>query len=167
MSRRSINEILNYSKVSLSWVPGHRDIVGNCIVDEIARAVLAVSDALQGTGVRIATIRLRIVLFFKWSLSLVGSSRIRAEFLDSAGMLTIDIENCLLFRIEWPSVALLLLSRVIVNNVGMRKDPSNDYCRSCKSEEKEINCVSSLFSSKKEKGFWPRDRFNTWPLPPT
>jgi len=35
--RRSLHEMANQFTISLLWVPGHRDIVGNCIADELAR----------------------------------------------------------------------------------------------------------------------------------
>jgi len=35
--RRSLHEMPNQFTISLIWVPGHRDIVGNCIADELAR----------------------------------------------------------------------------------------------------------------------------------
>jgi len=34
--RRSLHEMPNQFTISLIWVPGHRDIVGNCIADELA-----------------------------------------------------------------------------------------------------------------------------------
>ena len=47
-------EISKHSKVTLIWVPGHRDIVGNCIADEPARASteFAVFNILHITGYR-------------------------------------------------------------------------------------------------------------------
>jgi len=35
--RRSLQEMANQFTISLIWVPGHRETVGNCIVDELAR----------------------------------------------------------------------------------------------------------------------------------
>jgi len=35
--RRSLHEMANQFTISLIWVPGHRDIVCNCIADELAR----------------------------------------------------------------------------------------------------------------------------------
>jgi len=35
--RRSLHEMASQFTFSLIWVPGHRDIVFNCIVDELAR----------------------------------------------------------------------------------------------------------------------------------
>jgi len=35
--RRSLHEMANQFTISLIWIPGHRDIVGNCIADELAR----------------------------------------------------------------------------------------------------------------------------------
>jgi len=32
-----IHEMANQFTISLIWVPGHRDIIGNCIADELAR----------------------------------------------------------------------------------------------------------------------------------
>ena len=36
-SRRSLNEMANRYDVSITWVPGHRDIPGNCRTDDFAR----------------------------------------------------------------------------------------------------------------------------------
>jgi len=35
--RKSLHEMANQFTISFIWVPGHRDIVGNCIADELAR----------------------------------------------------------------------------------------------------------------------------------
>lgn len=47
-------EILVHSKVTLIWIPEHRDIVTNCIVDEM----------LHGMGIPIASINLDIIHWF-------------------------------------------------------------------------------------------------------
>ena len=35
--RRSLNEMAKHYKITLLWVPGHQDIEGNCVADELAR----------------------------------------------------------------------------------------------------------------------------------
>ncbi|XP_044248539.1 uncharacterized protein [Drosophila takahashii] len=35
--RKSLNEMATHLRISLIWVPGHRNIEGNCIADELAR----------------------------------------------------------------------------------------------------------------------------------
>ncbi|XP_070068177.1 uncharacterized protein [Drosophila takahashii] len=35
--RQSLNEMATHFRISLFWVPGHRNIEGNCIADELAR----------------------------------------------------------------------------------------------------------------------------------
>jgi len=35
--RKSLNEMATHLRINLIWVPGHRNIEGNCIADELAR----------------------------------------------------------------------------------------------------------------------------------
>ena len=34
--RRSLNEMVKHYKITFIWIPGHQDIEGNCIADELA-----------------------------------------------------------------------------------------------------------------------------------
>ena len=35
--RKSLNEMAIHYRIQLIWIPGHRDIEGNCKADELAR----------------------------------------------------------------------------------------------------------------------------------
>jgi len=56
----------NQFTVSLIWVPGHRDIVGNCIADELARqgTIKPLLTGKENVGMPMATCKLNIKNYF-------------------------------------------------------------------------------------------------------
>jgi len=60
--RKSLHEMANQFTVSLIWVPGHRDIVGNCIADELARqgTIKPLLLGKENVGMPMATCKLNI-----------------------------------------------------------------------------------------------------------
>ena len=58
--RRSLNEMVKHYKITLIWVPGHQDIEGNCIADELASKGTSVEILLgkDTIGMLLATCRL-------------------------------------------------------------------------------------------------------------
>jgi len=58
--RKSLNEMATHLRNNLIWVPGHRNIEGNCIADELARQGTT-ADILRGkdtVGMPMATCKL-------------------------------------------------------------------------------------------------------------
>jgi len=53
--------------ISLIWIPGHRDIVGNCIADELARqgTIMPLLPGKENVGKLMATCKLNIKTYFK------------------------------------------------------------------------------------------------------
>lgn len=68
---RDFIEITDHSKVTLSSVPVHKDIVGNCIADELprARTELATSGTLQSIGILIASVEHSLVFLRSVTMS--------------------------------------------------------------------------------------------------
>jgi ribonuclease HI len=62
--RASLNEMAKQFKIRLIWVPGHRNILGNCRADQLARlgTTLQVPARLECVGVPLATCKLEIGL---------------------------------------------------------------------------------------------------------
>ena len=62
-NQRRLNEAKQF-KITLTWVPGHRDIPGNCEADEFARlgTTLQVPAELECVGMPLATCKLGIRL---------------------------------------------------------------------------------------------------------
>jgi len=60
--RRSLHEMANQFTISVIWVPGHRDIVGNCIADELARqgTTKPLQPGEENVGMPMATCKLNI-----------------------------------------------------------------------------------------------------------
>jgi len=60
--RRSLHEMVNQFTISLIWVPGHRDIVGNCIAHELTRlgTTKPLLPGKENVGMPIATCKLTI-----------------------------------------------------------------------------------------------------------
>jgi len=56
----------NQFTISLIWVPGHRDIVGNCIADELARqgTIKPLLPGEENVGMPMATGKLSIKNYF-------------------------------------------------------------------------------------------------------
>jgi len=52
--------------ISLIWVPGHRDIVGNCIADELARqgTIMPLLPGKEKVGMPMATCKLNLKNYF-------------------------------------------------------------------------------------------------------
>ena len=59
---RSLNEMAKHYKITLIWVPGHQNIEGNCITDELARkgTTIEILQEKDTIGMPIATCRLFI-----------------------------------------------------------------------------------------------------------
>ena len=141
--RKSLNEMAKHYNISLQWVPGHHDIVGNCIADELARngtttAILRDKDTV---GIPMATCKLLI----SQNIILLAEERWNST------------SNCETSRLTWPkfnkkrTTELLRLKRGDVstliraltghcligrhaNRLGL---PSNDFCRNCLQPEEE------------------------------
>ena len=59
---RCLNEMANRYDVCITWVPGHRDIAGNCRADDLARksTTIELSDEFSTLGIPLGTCRLII-----------------------------------------------------------------------------------------------------------
>ncbi|XP_070075503.1 uncharacterized protein [Drosophila takahashii] len=111
--RKSLNEMATHLRISLIWVPGHRNIEGNCIADELARQGTT-TDILRDkdtVGMPIATCK----LLLKQRLYTLSNNRWNT------------IPTCHTSRLTWGTHA---------RRLGLS---SYDYCRSCKQIEEEEN----------------------------
>ena len=141
--RSSLLEMAQQFNIHLCWVPGHRDIAGNCMADELAKkgTTLPISPEKELIGIPIATCKLML----KETTSRTTS--IRWD----------NIPTCTATKIIWPSIdekrsrILLSLSRSHISSligvltghclIGKHATrlgvASNDFCRSCRDEEEE------------------------------
>lgn len=141
--RKSLNEMAQQFDIHLIWVPGHRDIPGNCRADELARlgSTLRVPARLESVGMPLATCK----LFLREKADREANDRWTQG------------RDCVHARQMWPrldtkrSLTLLSLSRsdaslivsvmtghCLIGKHAMRlKAPANDYCRSCEDEEED------------------------------
>ena len=141
--RRSIHEMAELFDICLVWVPGHQDIQGNCIADELARR--GTTDTLlpdkEGISMPLATCKLMLHNLFE----------------EKHNVQWYSTPNCRVARQTWPHIdkarskALCSLSRTDCSRVvrsitghwlvgihALRlKAPYNDFCRSCRDEEEE------------------------------
>ncbi|XP_044248759.1 uncharacterized protein [Drosophila takahashii] len=111
--RKSLNEMATHLRISLIWVPGHRNIEGNCIADELARQGTT-TDILRDkdtVGMPIATCK----LLLKQRLYTLSNNRWNT------------IPTCHTSRLTWGTHA---------RRLGLS---SYNYCRSCKQIEEEEN----------------------------
>lgn len=149
---QSLMEIGGQHNLHLCWVPGHRDIPGNCKADELARfgTTEQVSPDKQLLGMPIATCRLSIhdttitSTNKRWS---EGNTSSKARLVWP--MLDYKRTKCLL-SLDRPAVRTLIgvltghcLIGTHANRLGLF---SNDFCRSCRDEDEEENMYHLLCS---------------------
>lgn len=138
-----LEKVSQYFNITLVWVPGHRDIEGNCVADELARegTKMELYSHNQAIPMPIATCKLHI----------------DRQTLSAANARWEQMATCSISRQTWPewnlnrSKLLLRLSRQDISNTigvltghcpigrhaGRLGIPHNDYCRSCRDEEEE------------------------------
>jgi len=139
----------NQFTTSLIWVPGHRDIVGNCIADELDRqgTTKPLLPGEENVGMPMATCKLNI----KIHLNTLANTHWQ------------NAPHCRISHQTWPVInnkktsELLKLSRtecgmliraltghwLVGAHAGRLKAPQNDFCRSCRDEE-EVETVEHL-----------------------
>ena len=143
-----LSERLN--TVSLVWVPGHGAIPGNCRADELARAdALLPEFSSVELCMRPATVKLDI----------------ERKFFRDVNLNSVNEESCSIARFTWSLMdkrrtnQLLGLSRdvilttvaVLTGHCVMRRHAErmriafNDFCRECRSTEKEETVVHFLY----------------------
>ena len=141
--RLSLMEMTEQFNIHLCWVPGHRDIPGNCRADELARqgTTLRILSDRQSLGMPLATCKHLL------KLNAISKTNLRWE----------NVSTCLISRQIWPrldhkrSAELVKLKRSQISCVvgvltghcliGQHAKRlglfSNDFCRSCRDEEEE------------------------------
>ena len=147
--RRSLNEMAQQFNIHLIWVPGHRDIPGNCKADELARmgTTLQILDEFADIGAPLSTCKL-------WLMQ---------EAIETSNKRWFKLGTCKVPRQIWPrydlkrSSYLLSLNRknlstlvavltghcLIGEHAKRLGIAYNDFCRSCRDEE-EIESVEHL-----------------------
>jgi len=132
--RKSLNEMATNLKINLIWVPGHKNIEGNCIADELSR---------QGTTADMATrkLHLRQRLYTlsnkRWNtISTCHNSRLTWPNYNSKGTKTLLQCN----RKDISALLNALTGHCLLGTHVHRLGLSNhDFCRSCKQIYEEEN----------------------------
>ncbi|KAM8702605.1 hypothetical protein ACLKA7_001941 [Drosophila subpalustris] len=129
--------------VYLIWVPGHQDIPGNCIADELARrdtSSILLPDKEDFSMPR-ATCKLLLLnqsitkASTRWQNASVGRIARQAwPYIDKARTTAL----CRLSRNDCSMVVRSLTGHWLVGTHALRLNaPYNDFCRSCRDEEEE------------------------------
>ena len=161
--RKSLNEMAEQFKIHLIWVPGHRDIPGNCKADELARlgTTLQIPGSLESVGMPLASCKLIL----------------RNRSIETTNQRWARLGKCEHSRNIWPkldpkrSQDLLSLSKqnvsLIVSVVtghcliGRHAERLNvatsDLCRTCGDEEEEVSIKHLLCTCPR---LW-KERLNT------
>ena len=141
--RRSLQEIANHVPLHLIWVPGHRDISGNCIADELARegTNLPLLQEREHFGIPLSTCKLQV----KTTTEHLANSRWLSSPLSKTTKLiwpqrskkrTNDLLN--LGRTNCRSVVRVATGHWLIGEHASRLlVPTHDFCRSCKDIEEE------------------------------
>ncbi|KAL7725889.1 hypothetical protein ACLKA6_000656 [Drosophila palustris] len=127
----------------LIWVPGHQDIPGNCIADELARKGTTnfLLPDKEDTSMPLATCKLMLhnqsnhKSTLRWQASLVGRvARQTWPKIDKARTVAL----CNLSRRNCSLVVRSLTGHWLIGTHAHRlNSPYNDFCRSCRDEEEE------------------------------
>ena len=141
--RASLEEIARHSSVTLIWVPGHRDIDGNCRADMLASAGTTLDRIGPNCDIGVSLTTCKQLI--SHNLYNKATARWRSE------------STCSESRKIWPNMdgqrskQLLKLPRIHIRNligvitghwvIGRHAQrlllPYNDFCRSCNDEEEE------------------------------
>ncbi|KAL7726480.1 hypothetical protein ACLKA6_001102 [Drosophila palustris] len=141
--RKSLHEMAEHFDICLIWVPGHQDIPGNCIADELARqgtTEILLPDK-EDISMPLATCKLmlhtqsNLKSTLCWQNSLVGRvARQTWPHIDKARTDAL----CNLSRVECSFVIRSLTGHWLIGIHAQRMNsPYNDFCRSCRDEEEE------------------------------
>ncbi|KAL7726508.1 hypothetical protein ACLKA6_001130 [Drosophila palustris] len=158
--RRSLHEMAEHFDIQLIWVPGHQDIPGNCIADELARK--GTTDILlpdkEDISMPLATCKLMLQNLsnhnrsVRWQNSLVGRvARQTWPHIDKARSNAL----CNLSRGDSSLVIRSLTGHWLIGIHAQRlNSPYNDFCRSCRDEEEEESpehffCFCPALSSRR------------------
>ncbi|KAM8702395.1 hypothetical protein ACLKA7_007726 [Drosophila subpalustris] len=141
--RKTLHEMAGHFDICLIWVPGHQDIPGNCIADELARKGTTnfLLPDKEDTSMPLATCKLMLhnqsihKSTLRWQASLVGRvARQTWPKIDKAravALCNLSRRNCLL-------VVRSLTGHWLIGTHAHRLNaPYNDFCRSCRDEEEE------------------------------
>lgn len=143
--RELLDVLTSYFTINLLWVPGHRNIKGNCKADELARlgTMLPICPEKENIHMPIATCKLLINNYttdsantrWKQSTTCVTSRQTWPE-------LNMGRTTCLL---KFSSTDIRILIGVLTGHciLGRHADrmgaPFHDYCRSCQDVDEEEN----------------------------
>lgn len=139
--RTSLNEMAKQFDIRLIWVPGHRDIPGNCKADELARlgTTLQVPTELECVGMPLETCKLNLRICSatetnqRWAHGWTcETTRQIWPSLDqgrTSGLISLS-------RGEISTVVAVITGHCLIGKHAERLNvPSNDFCRSCMDEE--------------------------------
>ncbi|KAM8714804.1 hypothetical protein ACLKA7_001208 [Drosophila subpalustris] len=141
--RKSLQEMAEHFDIHLIWVPGHQDIPGNCIADELARrgtTNILLPDK-EDISMPLASCKLLLLnqsmtkASTKWQNASVGRIARQAwPYIDKARTTAL----CRLSRNDCSMVVRSLTGHWLVGTHALQLNaPYNDFCRSCTDEEEE------------------------------
>ena len=105
--RRCLDLLSERFSVSLVWVPGHSNVLGNCRADEIARAgaLLLESSSIE-LGMPLASFKLASV----------------RKFFPDANLSWVNEESCSIARLTWPIHLYIKDSRITNQLLGLEAE---------------------------------------------
>ena len=157
--RRCLNEVANRYDVCLAWVPGHRDIPGNCRADELARrgAITDLSVEFSILHIPLGTCKLIIdntivdLVYNRWLASNTGRTvqKIfpRSEKRRSTALLNLQ-------RSKFNTVYQDYYGAVYYRNASGAYWFWTLFCRSCRDVEEEDETVLHLLRSTWVSSIW-------------
>jgi len=138
--------------ISLIWVPGHRDIVGNCIADKLAGQG-TIKPLLPGkeNGMPMTTCKLNIKNLFNKLAITHWQNAPQYRFSNKTWPVINNRKTSELFKFSRTECGMLIRALtghwLVGTHAGRLKDPKNDFCRSCRDEEEEETVEHLLLSS--------------------
>jgi len=138
----------NQFTISLIWVPAPRDIVGNCIADELARqgTTKPLLPGEENVGMPMATCKLNIKNYFNTLANTHWQNAPQCRISYQTWPVINNNKNKL-SRTECGMLIRALTGHWLVGaHAGRLKAPQNYFCRSCRDEE-EVETVEHLLCS--------------------
>jgi len=129
--------------ISLIWAPGHRDIVGNCIADELARqgTIKPLLPEKENVGMPMATCKLNIKNYFNKLANTHWQNAPQCRISHQTWPVINNKKTSELLKFSRTGCGMLIRALtghwLVGTHAGRLKASQNGFCRSCREEEEE------------------------------